>query len=177
MIRVTTRTYTHGRFGHRRITITFPVYYTYPCRPHGCTWSGLGSAFGFCLFVFYAWRSGSKIPFWHSFSLLLYHRLISCCLLLSFSRYHHTLGHRLLWSTDQPWSQDHLHLIAELKHAPMARQLPGCRLLFIALFQALFLVASDWTCIPCCRLVPNCSTWVTMFVDWVYWPPFDDSIY
>ncbi|KAF2628922.1 hypothetical protein BU25DRAFT_23829 [Macroventuria anomochaeta] len=46
-----------------------------------------------------------------------------------------------------------LLLLAELKHAPMARQLSSCRLLFIALFQALFLLVSDWTCTPCCRLV------------------------
>lgn len=173
MIRVTT----HARIPtvHALVNVALPLPFLYttfnPVGLHGCTRSGLGSAFGFLSFVFHAWRSGSKIPFWHSFSLLLYHRLISCfccccCLLLSFSRYHHTP--RLFWSTDQPRSQDHLQLIAELKHAPMARQLSGCRLLFIALFQALFLVVSDWTCTPCCRLVPHCSTWVTKFVDWVY---------
>ncbi|KAH6642876.1 hypothetical protein C7974DRAFT_112235 [Boeremia exigua] len=46
-----------------------------------------------------------------------------------------------------------LLLLAEAKHAPMARRLSSCRLLFIALFPALFLLVPDWSCISCCRLV------------------------
>lgn len=81
-------------------------------------------------------------------------RLYLVCFCLS--RYHHTHGYRLLWLTDQLRLLDYLVaalllLLAELKHAPMARQLSSCRLLFIALFQALFLLVSD--CILCCRLV------------------------
>lgn len=37
----------------------------------------------------------------------------------------------------------HTFALAKLKHAPMARQLSSCRLLFIASFQALFLLISD----------------------------------
>lgn len=53
MIRVTTRTYTHGG---RLVIVALPLPFLYTTltlvRPQGCTWFGFGSAFGFWLLSF-----------------------------------------------------------------------------------------------------------------------------
>ncbi|KAJ4987596.1 hypothetical protein SVAN01_06909 [Stagonosporopsis vannaccii] len=75
MIRVTTHVY--PRLTHQSL----PHYHYPSCTlrlPLSASWSDsvwfwFWFWFCFCLSAFVAWRSGSKIPFWHSFGLLLYH--------------------------------------------------------------------------------------------------------
>lgn len=172
-------THTHdGHFVHRRTTSTLLVYYAYPCWSFG---HSARSWFYLLLSVFLI----SCMAFRLEDTFLALIRPPSCttrfylshasCL----SRYHHTLGYRLSWSTDQLRLLDYLFatsllLLAELKHAPMARQLSSCRLLFIALLQTFFflyqtvLPAMGWSELQHLSYLA-CGR--------VYWPVLDDSIY
>lgn len=173
-----------------RITITLLVHYAYPCWLHGRIRSGLVLVLVLVLLLSFLLSSCLRLSLCFVFMLLShgvqarrYHsgthsasyctiRLFTCCTLaFCLSRYHHTLGHRLLWSTDQPRSLDLLYC-SSITAAIGRIETRAHGAAAFELSSSLHCVVSSFVS-SCIRLVlyallsagPNCSTWVTMFVD------------